>query len=67
MKIRKKIEVGGPRAICFEFERQKIKFGVQKFVLRTQFSPGLKVIEMFLKDWPGTVAWRTIGKQSLTC
>ena len=47
MKIRKKIEVGGPRAIFFEFERQKIKFGVQKFVLRTQLSPQSKGIEIF--------------------
>ena len=33
--------------IFFEFERQKIKFGVQKFVLRTQLSPQSKGIEIF--------------------
>ena len=47
MKNRKQIEVGGPRAIFFEFEREKIKFGVQKLVLRTQLSPQSKGIEIF--------------------
>ena len=47
MKTRKKIEVGGPRAIFFEFERQKSDFESEVGFLRSNFGYFLKFSEIF--------------------
>ena len=46
MKNRKKIEVGGPRAIFFEFERQKSDFESEVGFLRSNFGYFLKFSEI---------------------
>ena len=46
LKNRKKIEVGGPRAIFFEFERQKSDFESEVGFLRSNFGYFLKFSEI---------------------
>ena len=51
MKNRKKIEVGGPRAIFFEFERQKSDFESEVGFLSSNFGYFSRFLEILEPNW----------------